>query len=161
MQGNLPPGISLALSENLREWQLDIQVFENPIYPDGEQYRLRFVFSPSYPIEAPEVTFMAVSEPQRKIPLHPHVYSNGIICLDLLDRQGWSPAHNVESVCISIQSMLASNTKQERKNDLGFLQLCCYKILTYMTGPPGDEEFVRTNRQRPKDINFMYHDPSV
>jgi hypothetical protein len=28
-------------------------------------------------------------------------------------------------------------------------------------GPPGDAEFVRSNRQRPRDINFLYHDPKV
>ncbi|KAI7543019.1 hypothetical protein KC331_g7635 [Hortaea werneckii] len=141
IQGTLPPGISLVSAENLREWTMDLEIFENPIYPAGEKYRLRFLFSPSYPIEAPEVTFTALQNPERKIPLHPHIYTNGIICLDLLDAQGWSPVHNVESICISIQSMLAGNTKAER--------------------PPGDAEFVRSNRSRPRDINFLYHDPSV
>src|SRR4051794_13783597 len=44
--------------------------------------------------EPPEVTF--VLKPDRPIPMHPHIYSNGIICLDLLGSQGWSPVQNVE-----------------------------------------------------------------
>lgn len=90
-------------------------------------------------IEAPEVTFVKLDN--RPIPMHPHIYSNGIICLDLLGSQGWSPVQSVESVCMSIQSMLTGNTKNER--------------------PPGDEEFVRGNRQRPRDIAFYYHDNTV
>lgn len=89
--------------------------------------------------EPPEVVFVQL--PDRPIPIHPHIYSNGIICLDLLGQQGWSPVQNVESVCMSIQSMLTGNTKNER--------------------PPGDEEFVRGNRLRPRDIDFYYHDNSV
>ena len=50
----------------------------------------------------------------RPIPIHPHIYSNGIICLDLLGTAGWSPVQSVESVCMSIQSMLTGNTKRER-----------------------------------------------
>jgi ubiquitin-conjugating enzyme E2 W len=37
--------------------------------------------------------------------------------------------------------MLTSNTKKER--------------------PEGDEKFVRYNRQRPRDINFVFHDEGV
>ncbi|KAL5376347.1 hypothetical protein DPSP01_010573 [Paraphaeosphaeria sporulosa] len=139
LQDKLPPGITLVKADDFRDWLMDIQVMdENPIYK-GETYRLKFTFSQSYPIEAPEVVF--VRDETHPIPIHPHIYSNGIICLDLLDRQGWSPVHNVESVCVSLQSMLTSNTKNER--------------------PPGDEAFVRSNTQRPRDINFVFHDNSV
>lgn len=42
---------------------------------------------------------------------------------------------------MSLQSMLTANTRDER--------------------PPGDEDFVATNRTRPRDINFVYHDDNV
>jgi len=139
IRNGLPPGIELIQADNFDEWQLDIRVLDrNPLYAD-QTYRLKFRFSPSYPIEPPEVVF--VKCPNRPIPIHPHIYSNGIICLDLLGQQGWSPVQNVESVCMSLQSMLTGNSKNER--------------------PPGDEEFVKGNRLRPKDIDFYYHDNSV
>ncbi|OAL55742.1 ubiquitin conjugating enzyme [Pyrenochaeta sp. DS3sAY3a] len=139
MHNVLPPGIKLIKAENFDVWLMDIQVIDaNPLY-QGETYRLKFTFSQNYPIEAPEVVF--VKDAEHPIPWHPHIYSNGIICLDLLDRQGWSPVHNVESVCVSLQSMLTSNTKKER--------------------PEGDDNFVRYNTQRPRDINFVFHDNQV
>ncbi|KAF2266064.1 UBC-like protein [Lojkania enalia] len=139
MQGKLPPGIEVVKAEDFSEWLMDIKVVDsNPLYA-GETYRLKFAFSSNYPIEAPEVVFVQTTD--RPIPWHPHIYSNGIICLDLLDRQGWSPVHNVESICVSLQSMLTSNTKKER--------------------PPGDENFVRYNTQRPRDISFVFHDNQV
>lgn len=135
----VPPGIELISTDNFQEWLVDIRVLDdNPLYK-GDTYRLKFRFSETYPIEPPEVTFLKSVD--RPIPMHPHIYSNGIICLDLLGQQGWSPVQNVESVCLSIQSMLTTNTKNER--------------------PPGDEEFVRQNRLRPKDIDFLYHDNMV
>ncbi|ROT37462.1 ubiquitin-conjugating enzyme [Sodiomyces alkalinus F11] len=139
LKNGLPPGIDLISADNFEEWLMDIRVLDdNPIYR-GEVYRLKFRFSPQYPIEPPEVTFIKQSD--RPIPTHPHIYSNGIICLDLLGSQGWSPVQNVETVCMSLQSMLTGNSKNER--------------------PPGDEEFVRSNRKRPRDIDFYYDDNTV
>ncbi|KFA51472.1 hypothetical protein S40285_00255 [Stachybotrys chlorohalonatus IBT 40285] len=139
----LPPGIALVQSgsdgADMSEWLLDIRVLDqNPLY-QNQIYRLRFRFPKAYPIEPPEVTFEKSTD--RPIPIHPHIYSNGIICLDLLGQQGWSPVQSAQSVCMSIQSMLTSNTKNER--------------------PPGDEDFVKGNKLRPRDIDFLYHDNTV
>jgi ubiquitin-conjugating enzyme E2 W len=49
--------------------------------------------------------------------------------------------HNVESIAVSLQSMLTGNNKRER--------------------PQGDAEFVKSNRMRPRDISFAFHDDSV
>ncbi|KAK8083778.1 ubiquitin-conjugating enzyme [Apiospora saccharicola] len=140
IQKTLPPGITLVKADDLQEWLLDIQVLDqNPIYA-GETYRLKFRFGKQYPIGiTPEVVF--TKQENRPIPMHPHIYSNGIICLDLLGSSGWSPVQNVESVCMSIQSMLTGNTKNHR--------------------PEGDADFVSTNKARPKDIEFYYHDNEV
>lgn len=150
-------------AEDLEEWMLDIEVLDqNPLYLN-QVFRLKFKFSDKYPIgtthqssrtafssrlklmhfhtEPPEVTFLKQDSPSRPVPIHPHIYTNGIICLDLLGDQGWSPVQNVESVCMSIQSMLTGNTKNER--------------------PPDDEQFTARNKQRPRDINFYYHDNDV
>lgn len=145
---------------------MDLQVLdENPLY-QNQTYRLKFTFTNKYPIgvfypyrreepawtdqsiskEPPEVQFVNLPpstspETPRPIPIHPHIYSNGIICLDLLSSAGWSPVQTVESVCVSIQSMLTANTRNER--------------------PPRDEDFVVSNRRRPRDIHFQYDDDDV
>lgn len=50
MQDHIPPGISIAKSDNLEEWLMDIKVLDdNPIYK-GQTYRLKFTFSNKYPI---------------------------------------------------------------------------------------------------------------
>ncbi|MCJ1382545.1 hypothetical protein MMC17_005658 [Xylographa soralifera] len=140
IQSSLPPGIELASAPDLLEWHMDIRVLDpNPIYLNLT-FRLRFRFTNNYPIEAPEVVFVTSTDPPRPIPMHPHIYSNGIICLDLLGSAGWSPVQNVESICMSIQSMLTGNTKNER--------------------PVGDEDVVRS-RQGPKNMRFNYDDLTV
>jgi len=139
IHSNLPPGITLVSADGFEEWFMDIEVLDaNPLYMN-QVFRLKFKFNANYPIEPPEVTFLKLAN--RPIPMHPHVYSNGFICLDLLGQQGWSPVQNVQSVCMSIQSMLTGNTKNER--------------------PPGDEDFVRSNKLSPRNVDFYYHDNTV
>lgn len=50
MKEHLPPGITIAKSENLEEWHMDLQVLDdNPLY-QNETYRLKFTFGSKYPI---------------------------------------------------------------------------------------------------------------
>ena len=102
---------------------------------EGETYRLQFKFGMTYPFDSPEVVFVGDS-----IPVHQHIYSNGHICLSILT-DDWSPALSVESVCLSIISMLASAKDKVRPSDDGF--------------------YVKTCSKNPKKTRWWYHDDSV
>jgi ubiquitin-conjugating enzyme E2 W len=101
----------------------------------GESFLLRFKFGMKYPFDSPEVTFVGES-----IPLHQHIYSNGHICLSILT-DDWSPALSVESVCLSIISMLASAKEKGRPQD--------------------DSLYVKTCSKNPKKTRWWYHDDKV
>ena len=47
-----------------------------PAFYAGETFRLQVKFTERYPLEPPEVVFVPPHTP-----VHPHVYSNGHICL--------------------------------------------------------------------------------
>ena len=58
-------------------------------------------------MKKPSVTFI------ENIPINPYVFSNGLICLNILDTD-WSPTLTVSSVALSILSMLSSTSKKRR-----------------------------------------------
>ncbi|ODQ83022.1 hypothetical protein BABINDRAFT_5897 [Babjeviella inositovora NRRL Y-12698] len=135
VQNEAYPGIEFFPTDSMLEWNVDL-VIDNPLYPDV--YRLGFKMGKGYPLESPSVQFVAGDE--RPIPMHPHVYSNGHICLDLLG-DNWTPVHSVASVSVSIQSMLCQNKVAER--------------------PPDDAQYSKNAPRDPKKSLFEYHDDSV
>jgi len=61
-------------------------------------FNLRLTFSERYPDKPPRVRFTSEC-------YHPNVYQDGTICLDII-QDCWSPAHDVNSILTSIQSLL-------------------------------------------------------
>lgn len=101
---------------------------------EGETFILQIRFTEDYPIDSPEVYFL------QPAPIHPHIYSNGHICLNILGND-WSPALTIQNVCLSILSMLSS---------------CDIKEL-----PRDNARYIATASKSPKKSNFLYHDDTV
>jgi len=134
-QTNAPCGFKHKVTDSLQRWIIEVHGAPNTLY-EGEQFHLQVDFPEHYPMEAPQVIFMQIP------PLHPHIYSNGHICLDIL-YDSWSPAMTVSSICISILSMLSSSTVKAR--------------------PPDDDRYVRNcrNGRSPKETRWWFHDDKV
>ena len=121
-------------ASDLTSWKIDVTGPKETLF-EGENFQLSFQFNEKYPFDSPIVTFTGDN-----IPKHPHVYSNGHICLSILTTD-WSPALTVYSVCLSILSMLASATKKAR--------------------PPDNFLYVKTCSKNPKKSSWWYHDDKV
>ena len=95
---NPPPNLKVKVGSNIRVWIVEMK---GPGIYEGETFRLRIQFPPSYPTVPPSVYFLPPT------PLHEHVYTNGDICLSLLGK-GWQPQMTAQSIAVSILSILAS-----------------------------------------------------
>lgn len=98
------PGVSAfpSSAENLLNWNATIAGPADTPYANLT-LKLSFQFPSNYPYAPPTVLF--------KTPIfHPNVDFSGRICLDIL-KDKWSAVYNVQSVLISLQSLLGDANK--------------------------------------------------
>jgi ubiquitin-protein ligase len=91
----------------------DVLLIGPPESPyEGGIFKCQFKFPPNYPNKPPEFRFLS------KLP-HPNIYLDGKVCISILhegkDEWGyeqiserWNPSHGVNSVLMSILSLLTS-----------------------------------------------------
>ncbi|XP_013703297.1 probable ubiquitin-conjugating enzyme E2 17 isoform X1 [Brassica napus] len=163
-QTNPPAGFKHRVSDNLQRWTIEVKGAPGTLYAN-ETYQLQVEFPEHYPMEAPQVIF------QHPAPLHPHVYSNGHICLDVL-YGSWSPAMRLSSICLSILSMLSSSSVKvccvfcAFSSFFGFdsiFFLCCF-VFSYdpslQQKPKDNDHYLKNckNGRSPKETRWRYHD---
>lgn len=100
MARNPPTNISAGpkSKEDLEKWEAKIFGPEGTPYQNG-LFELEILLPATYPFKAPKVTF------RTKI-YHCNI-KNGVICLDILKDDGWSPALTIDKVLLSISSLLS------------------------------------------------------
>ncbi|KAL7147979.1 hypothetical protein ABFS83_06G147700 [Erythranthe nasuta] len=115
-------GFSAGLLDetNLFEWSVTIIGPPDTLY-EGGFFNAIMSFPPNYPNSPPTVRFTSDV-------WHPNVYSDGKVCISILHPPGddpngyelaserWSPVHTVESIVLSIISMLSSPNDESPAN---------------------------------------------
>lgn len=100
MTADAPRGISAApVGDDLFNWSAIVLGAQDTAW-EGGVWKLKMTFTSEYPAKPPHVRF------ETEV-FHPNVFTDGQICLDLLKGSGWSPAYDVCTILLAIQSLLA------------------------------------------------------
>ncbi|CAG8665282.1 7371_t:CDS:2, partial [Paraglomus brasilianum] len=115
-------GFSAGLvdDENVYEWEIMILGPPETLY-EGGFFKANMTFPKDYPLMPPSLRFVTEM-------WHPNVYPSGDVCISILhppgeDRFGyedagerWMPVHTVETILLSVISMLSSPNDESPAN---------------------------------------------
>ena len=115
-------GFSAGLVDdaNIYEWEVMIIGPPDTLY-EGGFFKTRLIFPKDYPQMPPAMRFMNEF-------WHPNVYADGNVCISILhppgdDKYGyekaeerWLPVHTVETILLSVISMLSSPNDESAAN---------------------------------------------
>jgi ubiquitin-conjugating enzyme E2 G1 len=115
-------GFSAGLvdDDNLFEWQVTVMGPPDTLY-EGGFFHTRLTFPKDYPQKPPTCRFTSEM-------WHPNVFSDGRVCISILHSPGddpmgyetaaerWSPVQSVETIMLSIISMLSSPNDESPAN---------------------------------------------
>ncbi|CCW65555.1 unnamed protein product [Phytomonas sp. EM1] len=113
LQKSIKDGVGVGVSAHpidgdLFHWRAVIAGPERTPW-EGGLFKLDLVFTEEYPMEPPKVRFLT------KNILHPNVYVDGNICMDIL-KGFWSPTLDLESLLVSIVSLLCDPNPSSAAN---------------------------------------------
>jgi len=91
-------GIIIDNPSDIMIWNARIKGPPDTPYEEGE-FEMLIRFDSDYPKCAPSVKFLTPM-------YHPNIYSDGKICVDILQSHEWTPAQNVRTILVSIMSLL-------------------------------------------------------
>lgn len=131
-------GFSAGLVDesNLFEWSVTIIGPPDTLY-EGGFFNAIMTFPQNYPNSPPTVRFTSEV-------WHPNVYTDGKVCISILHPPGddpngyelaserWTPVHTVESIVLSIISMLSSPNDESPANVEAAVTTYCYFSVPFL-----------------------------
>jgi len=122
LQKSAASGFSAGLIDdsNMYKWEILLMGPQDSLY-EGGLFKAHLTFPESYPQQPPKMRFTSKM-------WHPNVHNDGTVCISILHAPGedkygyehaserWLPIHTVESILISVISMLASPNVESPAN---------------------------------------------
>ncbi|GAA5843056.1 hypothetical protein JCM11251_002718 [Rhodosporidiobolus azoricus] len=116
LRKNPVEGFSAGLvdDDDVFVWEITIFGPADTLY-EGAFLRAQLHFPPDFPLRPPKMKFLTEM-------WHPNIYKNGEVCISILHEPGvdqygyedaserWLPVHGVESILISVISLLSQDT---------------------------------------------------